>query len=44
VPHGITENSEFCQGPAELQYSVYRKKQCHVTVSQRYHNADNVFT
>ena len=30
------------QKKAELQYSVYRKKQSYVTVSQLYHNADNV--
>jgi len=39
--HEITEITVFCQGSAELQYSVYRKKQGHVTIAKLCHNPDN---
>ena len=29
----LVENTEFCQGPLELQYSVYRKLYGYVNVS-----------
>ncbi len=40
--HRVTENTEFCQGPTDTVYFVYRKKQAYVKVSQLYNNADNV--